>query len=350
MKQSKKLLLLTLAAFMVITFAMVATANAKMIKKVDNFIMFVDQSGSMAMTHEALGQKKIDLAIQTVLEMNKAIPELDYNSSMFLFAPFQAQCPPKAYSKANIEAAAKAIDTDFAIFSRKTPMGNNMQDIAPAIASMTGKTALIIFTDGKSNIGADPVAEAQKLYQTYGDKLCVHVVSYADNAKGEQIIDGIRAAFPCSVPADAASLMNSAAMQQYAQQVFYEEVADEPAAPVVAPTPLAKEVVSFSLNFGFDKFKIIDEMIPVLEQAKMILEEDPAATYEVSGYTDATGTEEYNQGLSERRANSVVEWLTSNGIEASRLEAKGYGEVNPKYDNSTKEGRRLNRRVEIQTK
>lgn len=349
MNQSKKLLMLTLAAVMVFTFAMAATASAKMVKQVDNFILFVDQSGSMAMTHEGLGEKKIDLAVQTIKAMNKAIPELDYNSAVFMFAPFEAKCPPKAYDKASVDAAADRITTEYEIFNRSTPLGAGLADVAPVVASMSGKTALVIFTDGDSNIGADPVGVAQDLYKTYGDNLCVHVVSFADNAAGEATINGIRKAFPCSVATDAATLMNAAAMDQYAEQVFYDVVADEPApAPVV--TPMAKEVVSFNLNFGFDKYAITDEMVPVLEQAKMILEEDSAATYEVSGYTDSTGAEAYNQGLSERRANSVVEWLTANGIDASRLEAKGYGETNPKYDNTTKEGRRLNRRVEIQTK
>jgi len=350
MNQSKKLLMLTLAAVMVFTFAMTAPASAKKVKQVDNFILFVDHSGSMGMTHNGLGEKKIELAIQTIQAMNKAIPDLDYNSAVFTFAPFEAQCPPKAYNKATVDAAATSIDTEFEIFNRSTPMGAGLADVAPVIASMPGKTALVIFTDGNSNIGADPVGVAQDLYKTYGDTLCVHVVSFADSAAGETIINGIRAAFPCSVAADAATLMNAGAMDQYAEQVFYDVVADEPAPAPVVVTPMAKEVVSFNLNFGFDKYKIIDEMVPVLEQAKMILEEDPSAMYEVSGYTDSTGAEAYNQGLSERRANSVVEWLTANGIDASRLEAKGYGEIDPKYDNSTKEGRRLNRRVEIQTK
>jgi OOP family OmpA-OmpF porin len=177
------------------------------------------------------------------------------------------------------------------------------------------------------------------------------VVSYASTPEGQAVVDGIRAAFPCSVPADGATFADATALNKYAKDVFYADVA-EPApapAPVVAPAP-AKEVVSFNLNFGFDKYRITDEMIPVLEQAKMILDEDPAATYEISGHTDSTGTEAYNQGLSERRANSVMKWLTDNGISADRLEAKGYGELNPKYDNATKEGRKLNRRVDIQTK
>ncbi len=162
------------------------------------------------------------------------------------------------------------------------------------------------------------------------------------------IIDEIRALSGCSVVSDVNSLMTPAGMDAYAKDVFYKEVQEAKPVPVAAP--MEKEVITFSLHFGFDKYQITDEMIPVLEQAKMILEENAKATYEIAGHTDWTGTEQYNQGLSERRANSVKQWLIDNGVSTSRLSAVGYGELSPKYDNNTKEGRRLNRRVEITTK
>ena len=351
MMQSRKLLLFSLAALLTFSFAFAAPASAKMVKKADNFIIFLDHSGSMAMKNAAK-TKKIVQAVNDVLAMNKAIPALDYTSGVFLFAPYEEQCAPRPDNPATVAAAVSAVDTEYEIYNRQTPMGNGLQDIDPVLGQLSGKTALIVFTDGESNIGVDPVAVAQSMAAKYGSNLCVHVVSYAETAEGQAVVDGIRSAFPCSVPADSATFANAAALDKYAKDVFYEEVMDAPApapAPVVPVAP-AKEVVSFNLNFGFDKYQITDEMIPVLEQAKMILEEDAAASYVISGYTDSTGSEEYNQGLSERRANSVRKWMVENGISASRLEAVGFGELNPKYDNATAEGRKLNRRVDIQTK
>ena len=123
-------------------------------------------------------------------------------------------------------------------------------------------------------------------------------------------------------------------------------------APVVAPTPIPvkKEIISFNLLFGFDKYEITDEMVPILTQAKKMLDEDKGASFEVLGHTCSMGSDAYNQKLSERRAASVKNWLVSNGIVAERLQAIGYGESKPKYDNSTEESRKLNRRVEITTK
>ena len=68
---------------------------------------------------------------------------------------------------------------------------------------------------------------------------------------------------------------------------------------------------------------------------------------EIIGHTDSTGPEAYNQGLSERRAKSVQDYLVSKGIRASRLTAKGYGESMPVASNDTEAGRAENRRVEL---
>lgn len=334
-------------AAMVIMLAFPAMASAKMVKKIDNFIFLVDQSGSMAQILGDTGMKRMDLAKETMTRMSDQIPELGYNGSLFMVAPFQSKLAPAPYSKAKMKNAVASINSDFDIFGRQTPMGEGLMDIAPVISGLNGRTALIIFTDGESNIGVDPVVQAKKLYAQYGDRLCIHVVSYADSAKGQMTIDGIRALSNCSVNADYESLSCDATLAQYVNDVFYEEVADAPAPAPMAP---AAEVITFDLHFGFDKYQITDEMIPILEQAKMILDDNAGASYFIEGHTDSTGAEAYNQGLSERRANSVTAWLIENGIDSGRLEAKGYGETNPKYDNGTKEGRRLNRRVEIRTK
>ena len=351
MRKSRKLPLLALIVVLTLSFAFAATASAKMVKQIDNFIFFVDQSGSMAMKYQGSEERKIDMAMSTIKAMNQAIPALNYTAGMFLFAPFETKIQPAVYSKSGMAAAIDAVATDFEIYNRTTPMGNGLMDLDPVLAGLSGTTGLIIFTDGYSNIGADAVAQAKALYAKYGDKLCIHVVSYADNARGQMIIDNIRALSSCTVVADYASLMAPGGMEKYIEAVFVDEVADAPAAkPAPAPAPVAAPSISFNLHFGFDKYQITDEMVPVLDEAKTILAEYPKAEFVVAGHTDSTGPEAYNQGLSERRAASVKNWLVAHGIPASRLEAKGYGELDPKYDNGTREGRKLNRRVEILTK
>lgn len=355
MKNSQRLTLFILAAVLTVSFGFAATASAKMVKRVDNFIFFMDQSGSMAMNHAELGTPKVDLTVNAMDAMNKAVPtELDFTSALFLFAPFEGVVQPGAHNRTGYANAISKINKDFDIFNRRTTMGNGLMDIDPVIAGLSGKTALIIFTDGYSNLGPDPVAQAKALYAKYGSNLCIHVVSVADTAVGQMIIDQIRALSTCSVPAKACALLKTpGAMVDYARQVFYTTVADPAPVPAPAPAPVVeeeKESISFALNFGFDKSAIVESMIPVLEQANMILEEDPNTMWEIAGHTDATGPAAYNMLLSKKRAASVKAWLIAAGVPADRLEAVGYGESAPKYDNTTREGRKLNRRVEINAK
>ena len=68
---------------------------------------------------------------------------------------------------------------------------------------------------------------------------------------------------------------------------------------------------------------------------------------EIGGYTDATGSEEHNLSLSEKRALSVVDYLIKKGIASDRLKYKGYGNQSPVGDNITSEGRKINRRTEV---
>jgi len=99
--------------------------------------------------------------------------------------------------------------------------------------------------------------------------------------------------------------------------------------------------------FDFDKATIKPEGKVVLNEAAALLQKHERVVVEVAGHTDSTGTDAYNQGLSERRANAVRDYLTSQGVKASRLTARGYGESRPVASNDTKEGRAENRRVEL---
>lgn len=73
----------------------------------------------------------------------------------------------------------------------------------------------------------------------------------------------------------------------------------------------------------------------------------PDSLIDVYGHTDSTGSDQYNQTLSESRARTVANYLTMQGVSAARVRSQGYGETMPIADNATEEGRRRNRRVEI---
>jgi OOP family OmpA-OmpF porin len=129
-----------------------------------------------------------------------------------------------------------------------------------------------------------------------------------------------------------------------------EEEAPPPPPPppraAPAPAPSREKIVLRGVNFDFDKANIRPDAGVILDEAVRILSEDNSRV-SIEGHTDAIGTDAYNQRLSERRANSVKTYLVEHGIDGSRLSTVGYGESRPIASNQTREGRALNRRVEL---
>jgi outer membrane protein OmpA-like peptidoglycan-associated protein len=99
--------------------------------------------------------------------------------------------------------------------------------------------------------------------------------------------------------------------------------------------------------FDYDKTDLKDESKPDLNRAIEFLKSNPNVRVEIAGHTDDKGDDAYNKKLSQNRAESVRRYFMSNGIDQSRLIAKGYGEEQPVADNTTDEGRARNRRVEL---
>ncbi len=125
-------------------------------------------------------------------------------------------------------------------------------------------------------------------------------------------------------------------------------VAPAPAPKPVAVPPKPKRIIVLQgANFGFDSAELTPEARAILDEQAAVLEKEVDVKVEIAGHSDSIGPEEYNQGLSERRAKGVEEYLISKGISADRLKPVGYGESNPVATNGTKEGRAENRRVEL---
>lgn len=102
------------------------------------------------------------------------------------------------------------------------------------------------------------------------------------------------------------------------------------------------------IYFEFDKATIKPESKPALDRVAEAMNGQPDMQVEIAGHTDWIGTEKYNQGLSERRAASVRQYLLDAGVKpASRLRSQGYGEKHPIATNETDAGRAKNRRVEF---
>lgn len=102
-----------------------------------------------------------------------------------------------------------------------------------------------------------------------------------------------------------------------------------------------------NVTFATDSSDLSPAFFDVLNSVGTVLGEFEQTVVEVAGHTDSTGSESYNQSLSERRATSVTSYLSSQGVIRERLITVGMGELRPVSDNGTAEGRQANRRVEI---
>lgn len=125
----------------------------------------------------------------------------------------------------------------------------------------------------------------------------------------------------------------------------------EPAAALPAPEPAAPEPVRSvdlpsAIYFAFDKAELSPRSMTALDRFADAMK-DNAFMISIGGHTDWMGTERYNEGLSDRRADVVADYLAARGLPRKRMDARGFGETRPATSDVTSEGRALNRRTEL---
>lgn len=113
--------------------------------------------------------------------------------------------------------------------------------------------------------------------------------------------------------------------------------------------PIAKNATTVLNNifFEYNKFEINEKSFSELDDVVQFLRDNPTVTVEISGHTDNVGNESYNEQLSQKRAQSVVNYISSKGIAERRLTRVGYGSKKPLRENDTEENRQVNRRIEF---
>jgi OOP family OmpA-OmpF porin len=212
-------------------------------------------------------------------------------------------------------------------------MGDGLAANSADYAAMARPTAVILASDGASNKGIDPIAEAVAIYQAQPG-ICFHVVSFADTAEGQATLDKIAGLKDCSVAVKGSDLLaDKAALEKFVADVFY------------TGAPAEEALVLHGVNFAFDSYKLDAKAQGLLDEAAVVLKEKNVKVT-LEGWTDSIGTDAYNKKLSQNRANAVKTYLVEQGVPAANLNAVGMGK-SFKFDNATEEGRYLNRRVEL---
>ena len=117
--------------------------------------------------------------------------------------------------------------------------------------------------------------------------------------------------------------------------------------PAPVPEPKPEIIVIEGVNFDFDKDTLKPRATETLDHAVTVIQQHPDMRFSISGHTDSIGSDQYNDGLSLRRANAVRNYLVQHGVASNRLDVSSHGERISVADNATAAGRAKNRRVEI---
>jgi OOP family OmpA-OmpF porin len=331
--------------------------------KVDHFVVVLDASSSMGESYD--GQTKLEVAKGLLNAMNQTLPDLEFNGALRTLGHHSSVSKeltklfygPTGYSSRGLEAGLGAVSRA----GGTTPLGTAINAAGDDLASVQGRMAVIIVSDGK-DLGHDTAAAARQLQGKFGDRLCISTVFIGEDPAGKQVLDQVAAAGSCGDSHAADKLASAAAMGQFVKGVFLTkrdsdkdgvpDVIDQcPYSPIEASVDLRGcWVYGTELVFDHDSDMITPAAYPMLDQGSLILKTHPEIYVRIDGHTDSTGTVEYNMGLSERRARAVMEYFIGKGVPAKGLSMKGFGMAKPIASNDTAEGRAMNRRVELTVK
>ena len=359
-------------------------------KKADNFLIIQDATPSMGEKAErtsAPGPSKLSLSQGLIMCLNNTLPEdINVNGGLRVFGPRESEkgliYGMDKFSNAGLENSIRAIEGT----GDKTDIVNGINDGSDDFSQVSGRTAVILFSDGKTGEALNPQAAAAVMKERYGDKVCIYTVLMGYDPDGATTLEQIAAEGRCGFATTANNLYMrpltecdtvnvGKGMGDFVTSVFLEK-APPKAIPLSdldsdgdgvpdsrdecpntpkgikvdsdgCPIPLHEKIsVTLIIEFDYDKADVKSIYHKDIEKIANILKAYPEKDIELEGHTDSIGPDAYNEKLSRRRAESVKKYLVDKfGIDAARISTVGYGESMPVATNDTEEGRQKNRRV-----
>ena len=312
------------------------------IKTADNFLILFDTSSSMA-EYVDKGAKvtKYDLARKILKQKLAQLPDLGYNSGLYTFAPYGELYPMGPFDKGRYTEAVNSLPAEP---KGPTFLAQALRKIDPILASQSGKTVVFIFTDGTTDFAGatkDPEDYTQALADKYN--VCFYMIGDATNTKSEKRLADMAKANACSRVIPFKQFVDN---PNYITGALYVVKATERIETITESRISGLRIGD--VRFGFNQTDVQGQYADELKQLGMFLKKNPNAYALLVGYTDSTGPEEYNLGLSNRRADSVAAYLMNNhAVGQDQIVVNWYGEANPIAGNDTAGGRTQNRRVEI---
>lgn len=319
----------------------------EVIRTADNFIVMYDSSSSMKGQYKGTGMRKIEALKKILKEKVEKLPELSWKAGLYSFAvragSLEQTLTPyydmKPYNKAEF---AKAIDQLPTKAIGPPLIQRALHELDGILAGLSGRTVVFIFSDGKYTTTGErkrPVDMARELADKYN--VCFYIISHAVGAVQKDLLKAVASINECS------------------RVIPFDFVLERPEYFTGALFVIEKKVIERLENrikivgvkiddilFDFGRADVKPQFTGELDELGNFLRETPGSYVVLMGFTDGTGSTEYNLGLSRRRAESVGNYLIQEyNIDAARIVKLWYGTGYPVASNDSYDGRRQNRRV-----
>lgn len=308
----------------------------------DQLIVLVDETGSIGRLSEFRFEKAL------VEAFTAAMPEGKYASGIDSFSGVpgdewltRALAPFRRVSMVEAAASLKPLGSltplDTAIYCQKTE-----------VSGIGGRGALLVFSDGKVCIPENVLGACRDLKVTHGGEFCIYTVNVGRSERGTQLLQDMATVNGCGKYYEGEALTSPAAMDALVRDIFLGPKDVQKAAPEAA-CPVA-QTVTWNLkiiNFDNDSSAVAQAYDVRLDEAAALLKEHQRICIRLEGNTDSNASNEYNQGLSERRVDAVKAALMRRGVDTSRLQTRFFGEEQPAVPNDSPDNMHQNRRVDL---
>jgi OOP family OmpA-OmpF porin len=311
------------------------------VRTVDNFIILFDASSSMAAPYKDTGMTRLEAAKKILKDRIQLLPDLEWNAGLYLYTPFKELYPVQKFNREKFLAAFDQLPEKA---TEATPLLKAMEHLDKILQGLSGSTAVFLFTDGSYStmpgMTKTPVDLAKSIAAKYD--VCFYLISSADDKAGMQLVNQLSQINYCSNVAPFEALYGGIGYLYGAIMVVDQRTVEK--------FDTVKKVVGYELGqleFPFNSAEIKIKNPAAVEKLGKFLEQNPEAYLVIAGYTDSTGSFEYNMQLSRRRAEAAANYMMKNfKLQPGQIVTTWYGPRDPVADNATAEGRALNRRIE----
>jgi outer membrane protein OmpA-like peptidoglycan-associated protein len=289
---------------------------------------FTSITGNVSRSGDAV--LKIDLAsLETGIDLrNVRMRFLLFETFKFASAEITAKL-----DKSKLAAIATAARTSYTLPARVNLHGITKDFDIPVTIARVSDTAVSVSTIKPVEVNAESFDFMKGL------------------AKLSDAQNGVRIVPAASITFDLTFVSGSAATAAQAEARKREDEKTRTATQAISTEGCETRFIviteSNAIYFRTGSAELDDKSEPLLDTGADIAKRCPSVSFDVEGHTDSIGGHRYNQGLSERRAQAVVDYLTRKGVTAARIHAAGYGQTRPVASNASEDGRAKNRRIEF---